>query len=39
MHTDHLQSLGAIDIPKMDYLDLLAKAIKFPTLKGKWSGL
>lgn len=37
MHTDHLQSLGAMDIPKAEYLELLAKAISFPTLKGKWN--
>jgi len=37
MHTEHLRSLGAIDIPKADYLKLLAKAISFPTLKGKWN--
>jgi leucyl/phenylalanyl-tRNA--protein transferase len=36
MHTEHLESLGAIDIPKSEYLKLLAKAIKFPTLKGNW---
>lgn len=36
MHTDHLQSLGAVDIPKTEYLKLLAKAISFSTLKGKW---
>jgi len=38
MHTDHLQSLGAIDISKTEYLKLLAKAVSFQTLKGKWTG-
>lgn len=37
MHTEHLQSLGAENIPKTEYLKLLAKAISFPTLKGKWN--
>lgn len=37
MHTEHLMSLGAEDIPKVEYLELLAKAISFPTLKGKWN--
>lgn len=36
MHTEHLASLGAKEIPKAEYLKLLAKAISFPTLKGKW---
>lgn len=36
MHTNHLISLGAKDIPKEDFLKLLAEAISFPTLKGKW---
>ncbi len=39
MHTDHLQSLGAVDIPKTEYLKMLAKAISFQTLKGKWTSL
>jgi leucyl/phenylalanyl-tRNA---protein transferase len=34
--TSHLKSLGAEEIQRLEFLDLLDKAIKFPTMKGKW---
>ena len=37
MPTNHLHSLGAIDIGKNEYLSLLSKAISYPTQKGKWT--
>jgi leucyl/phenylalanyl-tRNA--protein transferase len=33
----HLQSLGAYEIPRADFLHRLAKALAFPTRRGKWS--
>lgn len=34
--TAHLKSLGAAEIPREDFLNLLQQALKSPTLKGKW---
>jgi leucyl/phenylalanyl-tRNA--protein transferase len=34
--TSHLKSLGAEEINRMKFLELLDEAIKFPTMKGKW---
>ncbi len=34
--TSHLKSLGAEEIHRNDFLEMLAEAIRFPTLKGKW---
>jgi leucyl/phenylalanyl-tRNA---protein transferase len=34
--TSHLKSLGAEEIRRNDFLEMLAEAIRFPTLKGKW---
>jgi leucyl/phenylalanyl-tRNA--protein transferase len=34
--TDHLQSLGAISISRVDYLNILKEVIKWPTKRGKW---
>lgn len=36
MHTDHLMSLGARIISRNEYLDLLAEALKFNTIKENW---
>ncbi len=33
----HLQSLGAQEIPRADFLGRLAEALKFPRRRGKWS--
>lgn len=35
----HLASLGAIHIPRSQFLDELALALELPTLRGKWSFL
>jgi leucyl/phenylalanyl-tRNA--protein transferase len=34
--TSHLKSMGAEDIHRNEFLELLGEAMKFPTLKGKW---
>jgi leucyl/phenylalanyl-tRNA--protein transferase len=34
--TSHLKSMGAEDIRRTEFLDLLDMAISFPTLEGKW---
>jgi leucyl/phenylalanyl-tRNA--protein transferase len=36
VETTHLQRMGAINIERKQFLDLLAKSIKYPTIKGKW---
>lgn len=33
---EHLRSLGAREIPRRQFLDTLARAVKQPTLKGRW---
>lgn len=35
-YTAHLESMGAALIPRKDYLNILAKATKIETLRGKW---
>lgn len=37
VETDHLISLGAVKIPRTEFLKRLEKAMKFPTCKGKWT--
>ena len=39
VHTDHLESLGAVEIPKKMFLDYLAANAHEPTWKGKWTDL
>jgi leucyl/phenylalanyl-tRNA---protein transferase len=34
--TNHLKSLGAKDIDRKLFMELLNKTIKYPTIKGKW---
>ena len=34
--TSHLKSLGAEEIERTKFLELLDEAIRFPTMKGKW---
>jgi leucyl/phenylalanyl-tRNA--protein transferase len=34
--TEHLRSLGARPVPRETFLTMLAGALKFPTLSGKW---
>lgn len=36
LETKHLISLGAVIIPRAEYLEILKEAIKYPTLKGPW---
>ncbi len=39
VHTAHLESLGARGIPRAYFLELLAEALKMPTLRGNWGEL
>ncbi len=34
--TAHLKSLGAIEIPRREFLNRLKKALEYPTIKGSW---
>lgn len=36
IYNDHLGSLGAREIPRKDFLDMLQIELKYPTLQGKW---
>ncbi|MFK7904425.1 MAG: leucyl/phenylalanyl-tRNA--protein transferase, partial [Chitinophagales bacterium] len=36
IHTDHLESLGAMDISRPYYLELLEELLTADTLRGKW---
>ena len=36
VHTDHLERFGAYEIPRKDYLELLAVALDEPTRRGRW---
>jgi len=37
MHTDHLISLGAVLLPREEYLDRLDNALQFDTIRGNWN--
>lgn len=37
--TEHVATLGAMDIPRSDFLILLEKGLQYPTLKGSWTPL
>ena len=37
VHTDHLESLGAMEWPRDDFLKLLAEQLQAPTLQGSWT--
>ena len=37
VHTDHLERFGAYEIPRLDYLQMLAVALDEPTRRGTWS--
>lgn len=37
VHTNHLESLGAKDVPRTEFLSLLEEALKYDTLRGKWT--
>jgi leucyl/phenylalanyl-tRNA--protein transferase len=34
--TSHLRSLGAIDVPRTEFLHMLRKSLEYPTRVGKW---
>lgn len=36
IYTPHLVSLGAEEIPRVQFLEMLATALNFPSYKGKW---
>lgn len=36
IHTNHLESLGAVNIPRKSYLMIIEKTLKHETIKGKW---
>lgn len=36
-NTNHLKSLGAVTIERKEFLNLLQNALKYETIKGKWS--
>lgn len=36
VHTDHLERFGAYEVPRHDYLQLLARALDEPTRRGPW---
>jgi len=37
VHTEHLERFGAYEIPRLDYLQMLARALDEPTKRGKWT--
>jgi leucyl/phenylalanyl-tRNA--protein transferase len=39
VYTEHLDRLGAIEIPRAQFLSELADRLSFPTLKGDWGSL
>lgn len=38
VHTPHLEALGAREIPRGDFLNLLDRALEEETLRGSWTG-
>ena len=36
VHTDHLERFGAYEVPRLEYLQMLARALDEPTRRGKW---
>ena len=36
--TPHLQRMGASSVPRSEYLELLERAVSYPTIVGSWSG-
>ncbi|MEE2716362.1 MAG: leucyl/phenylalanyl-tRNA--protein transferase, partial [SAR324 cluster bacterium] len=37
MTTQHLLSLGARELPRHDFLELVREGLRFPTRRGPWS--
>jgi leucyl/phenylalanyl-tRNA---protein transferase len=36
VHTEHLERFGAYEVPRTDYLTMLARALDEPTKRGRW---
>jgi leucyl/phenylalanyl-tRNA--protein transferase len=36
VHTEHLERFGAYEVPRLDYLQMLARALDEPTKRGAW---
>jgi leucyl/phenylalanyl-tRNA--protein transferase len=36
VHTDHLERFGAYEVPRLEYLQMLARALDEPTRRGAW---
>lgn len=37
VHTEHLERFGAYEVPRLDYLQMLARALDEPTRRGAWA--
>jgi leucyl/phenylalanyl-tRNA--protein transferase len=37
VHTEHLERFGAYEVPRLDYLQMLARALDEPTKRGPWT--
>ena len=37
VHTEHLERFGAYEVPRLEYLEMLAVTLDEPTKRGKWS--
>lgn len=37
VHTQHLESMGAVNVPRSDFLHLLAEGLEKDTFRGNWS--
>ena len=36
VHTDHLERFGAYEVPRLEYLQMLARSLDEPTRRGAW---
>ena len=36
VHTEHLERFGAYEVPRLEYLQMLARALDEPTRRGAW---
>ena len=39
MRTEHLTRFGAVDVPRRDFLERLARALEHPTRRGSWAAI
>src|SRR5690349_9212222 len=37
VHTDHLERFGAYEVPRLEYLQMLARSLDEPTRRGAWT--